>query len=139
MRWGRGAHRRYTGGLKADLSLRWQRRKRHREIRRINIRVVSRFRPGLGVKRQPVAHGRVARNKIATLRAQEPGTAVPLSRRDVARNGQSIADNLLEAAGKYAREALAFKRIFQARVEGIDIDRQAPLAPKKIQGILVRR
>jgi len=64
---------------------------------------------------------------------------VPLSRRDVARNGQSIADNLLEAAGKYAREALAFKRIFQARVEGIDIDRQPPLAPKKIQGILVRR
>src|SRR5262245_34807805 len=41
IRWRRGVHRPSTGDLKADLSLRWQRRQRHREIGRINIRVVS--------------------------------------------------------------------------------------------------
>src|SRR5262245_4375304 len=50
-----------------------------------------------------------------------------------------MADYLLEAARKYAHEALAFERILQTRIERIDVDWKPPLAPKKIESILVRR
>ncbi len=109
----------------------------------MHVREVGLRDPRLRIERQPVAHGRIARRQVAAIVAQEPGAADPAARRApariVVRDRQHMADDRVEPLLEHAAHAVAFHRVVEPRIEGIDVDRQASLAPQVVPHVLVRR
>ena len=88
-------------------------------------------------ERQAIAHRRVARDQIHALTAQTPCGALPAGPRGG--KGQHMADRALEPAFKHAPQTIAFERVFQMRIKGVDVGRQRALAPEIVVGILETR
>src|SRR6266542_4795711 len=80
--------------LKVKLRIARQGRKLLREIRRKGGSDIAWASPRLRIEGQPVAHGRISGNKITTIGAQKPASAAPMSRPQIARHRQRIANDL---------------------------------------------
>src|SRR5499433_1721956 len=112
---------------------------RHGGIRRIDVGIIRGFHPRQRIERQPITHGRIARDQITVLATQKPRFAVPASACGVSRHRQSITHDLLEASGEYPHQTLALEGIVNPGIKWIDVGGQAPLTPQKIKNVLVSR
>ncbi|KDB52787.1 hypothetical protein X805_16520 [Sphaerotilus natans subsp. natans DSM 6575] len=97
--------------------------------------------PGQRVQRQAVAHRRVAGHQVHALVAEEPRAGDPAraaQRRALGRlDRQHVADLLLQALVEDTAQAHALELVVQPRVERVDVDRQAALAPQVVPGVLI--
>src|SRR5215831_7083681 len=114
-------------------------RTRHGGIRRIDVGIIRGFHPRQRIERQPITHGRIARDQITVLATQKPRSAAPASACGVSRHRQSITYDLLEASGEYPHQTLAFEGNIDPGIKWIDVGGQAPLTPQKIKNVLVSR
>src|SRR5271157_3476737 len=105
----------------------------------MNVRVVAFCSPGLRVERQAVSDGRIAWNEKTALAAQEPRARLPARAVRAAGYRQHVADDPIQSLLEYSCQTLAFHRIFQPRIERIDIHRQAALAPQIVECVFVSR
>src|SRR5262249_61168800 len=94
---------------------------RHGGIRRIDVGIIRGFHPRQRMERQPITHGRIARDQITVLATQKPRSAKPASACGVSGHWQSIADNALETSGEYPHQTLAFEWIVEPGIKRIDV------------------
>jgi hypothetical protein len=92
--------------------------------------------PGQRVQRQAEAHRRVAGDEVHAIGAEGPRAASPAP---AVRGGQRQrpAHHVVEPGLKDAREARAFARVVEARVERVDVGREPPLTPEVVPDVLV--
>ena len=122
----------------AQLGVRRQRIGRHFGVRYIDVGVIALRRPRLRVDRQAIAHGRIAREQVAALGAQEPRPGLPLIGK-ILHDRQRVADGVLQPLGEHLHQAFALHFVVDARIEGIDIARQAAFAPHVVIDVLESR
>ncbi len=120
-----------------DIAVRRQRLEMLGRVRRVDIRIVGLAHPGLRIERQAIAHRRIARDQVAALGPQEPRPGDPGTASAGAAYRQHVPGHFIETLGEYLAQTFALQRVVQARFEGVDIDRQAALAPQVIPGVLV--
>src|SRR5437773_365525 len=89
----RGAYGSCRVDLKVNLRVACQGRKLLRWIRREGNWVITQASPRLRIEGQPEAHGRISGNQIATIGAQKPTSAVPMSCAQIAHHLQRIASD----------------------------------------------
>ncbi len=95
----------------------------------MNERIVTLGDPGLRIERQSIPDGRIAGNQVAALAAQEPRSALPSIALRRACNGEHVAYDLAQALFEDLRQTRTLHRIFEPRIERIDIRRQTALSP----------
>ena len=110
----------------------------HFGVGRIDVGVVALRRPRLRVERQAIAERRIAGNQVAVLGTQEPRAALPLVMR-ILHDRQHVADGVGQALREHLGQPFALQRIIDPRIEGIDIARQAALAPQVVVDVLIGR
>ncbi len=86
-----------------------------------------------------MAHGGAARNQVATLTAQEPGSGLPGLLLFGNTQWQHVADGLIQTPAENLLKLLPLKGILKLGIKGIDVDRQPSFPPKVIKGILEPR
>ncbi len=92
---------------------------------------------GSEFERQAVAQGRIARDQVALLRAQEPWPAAPAAAAVVlAHDRQHGADGAFQSLLEDAREPFPLELVLHLGVVDRNVARQAPLAPQVIPGVL---
>ena len=123
---------------KAQAPVRRQRRERLGLVGRVHPGHVALRRPGLGVERQAKAHRRIAGHEVATFGTQEPRAGLPAGQAvRVASDRQHVPDHLVEPLAEDLAQALAFERVGQTRIEGVDVGRQLAFTPEVVPGVLV--
>ena len=100
-------------------------------------RVIGGRHPGLRVQRQAQAHGRIAGHEVAALGAQEPRARLPTGCSAAQR--QHMPHHLLQSLIEHPPQPFALQRVIELGLQGIDIHRQATLAPKVVPDILMGR
>src|SRR5208282_2041690 len=92
-------------------------------------------------QRQSQAEGGIAGDQKDVLPAQHPQSGLPLRAvlANAALQRQHVAGGSLQSTLEDAPDALALARVFEAIVDGIDVDRQLPFALEVVERILERR
>ena len=114
-----------------------------KRVQRVLVGVVFLADPGQGVQGQTVAHGRVTGNQVQALIAYKPRATDPgrigKCVAFVGGNRQHIANDGVELLLEHAAQAQALEFVIEPGVKGVDVDRQAALAPEVIPGVFVAR
>ena len=110
-------------------------------ILRMNKREVACADVRQRIKGQPVPHRRIAGQQEHGVRAEEPGSALPV--RPVtprhASQRQSKPHDARQPLLELPRQPLALLRVLELALERIDVDRKLPLPPQIIHAVLVPR
>ncbi len=131
VRAGRGARSAsYAGKRRAGLS----------GIVLAQVRIVGFAHPRQRVEGQAIAHGRVARDEKHVPVTKLPGSrSPPWLVAKVTGNRQGVSHGGAEPRGEDASQPLSLELVVEARVERIDIQRQAAFAPQVVQDVLESR
>ena len=98
---------------------------------------IARGDPGQALQGQTKPHRRITRIQEQVLAPQEPGAAAPGAGVLIAGQRQSVTHDLGQASIEDLGQAQPLGVVIQVRLQRIDVDRQLPLLPEVVPGVLV--